>query len=661
MANFFFQKGLLIQWRGQALEYAGRFGQEVYFEDPETGRRETMLESEFFTAHQSCALTIIEAFSSPKQLLVPEKPAVPALTNLADAPERYQEDALRRLDFINKLREAGITLGQKRLIAVEAERIARDRNDGLPTPSVSTICRWWRTYRAHHYEVWAVVSKNAGRKRPERIDADSERFLQDSIDSGYLINTRPSPRSAYQSYLASLDTENRRREGLRLPQLRSVSERTFYRRIEDLDAYEVAQVRLGREEARRQYKMIKGHLPAEYPLDAVEIDHTPLNLFVIDDLAFLPLGRPWLTAIKDRFSKILLGFYVSFQATGLASIFGAVKHSLHAHHMAYKHWPDLQNPWPSHGRGALYVSDRGADFKSLRYRVAIASLGAKYEHCERRTPWLKSSIERFFRTVEQTFFECMPGKTFACLQERGSYDSVKQAVVRFSTLIYLFHKWAADYHNVLPHSRTHVTPLELWNEGIGIAPPPYPANVDELKIILGEHHEGALSHEGIRLLGLNYADDALSDLRKHVGRDKRVDYAVCLEDLGHIHVKHPHTHEYFKVPCTRPDYASGLSLFQHKYLRQQAKLAMHDTSPVDVLMETRLTMAAVIAEEVDRKENATKVRLARIAGINSNAALQGKTQSITDPFKGQNLAAPPPPLPMLEVPITNAPRYSWGV
>ncbi len=53
--------------------------------------------------------------------------------------------------------------------------------------------------------------------------------------------------------------------------------------------------------------MIRGHLPADHPLDVVEIDHTPLNVYVIDDLSFLPLGRPWLTAIKDRYSKVILG------------------------------------------------------------------------------------------------------------------------------------------------------------------------------------------------------------------------------------------------------------------------------------------------------------------------------------------------------------------
>lgn len=668
MASFFLEKGLVVQWKGETLEYIARYGEKLYFEQPETGRRETITELKFWTDLQAGLVVVIQTFSSPKQLIIPETSAQPAFTNLADVPERHQKETLRRLQFINKLREAGLTIGQKRLIKVEINRIANQLNDGLRAPSVSTVCRWWRAYNIHQDEASSVISKNAARKKSEHIDEDSEHFLQGSIDTNYLVETKPSMRHSYGAYVAELSIENARRKELQLKSLRCVSERTYNNRIYSLDQYETAKARLGEQKARHLFKMINGHLPAEYPLDAVEIDHTPINLFAIDDIAYLPLGRPWLTAIKDRFSKILLGFYVSFQATGLSSIFGAIKHSLYSHHMAYERWPELENPWPAYGRGALYVSDRGADFRSLRYRAAIASLGSKYEHCERWSPWLKGSIERFFGTLDQTFFESMPGKSFSCIEARGSYDSAKQAVIRFSTLIFLLHKWAVDYHNIAQHSRTHASPLELWNEGIGMAPPPYPANIDELNIILGERHEGVLSQEGVRFLGLNYADQELRDLRNHIGLDKKVDYAVCLEDLGHIHIKHPITGTYFKVPCTRQDYALSLSVFQHKYLRKQAKLTASDIAPIDVLMRTRIRIASVIAEEVTNKENATKVRLARIAGINSNNVLRGLTQSITKPFEGQTLAPPPAPPPTpptpptpVEIPITSTPRYAWGV
>lgn len=662
MASFYLEQGLVIRRHGETLEYVSQCGEELYFESPENRRRESIPKTTFWADHLAGNITIIQAFSSPKQLILPDTPNRPISMALMDAPKRYQDEARRRLHFINKLHKTGITIGQSKLIALEVKRIAEELGDNKPTPSVSTVCRWWRNYQRSNFDVSAVVSRNAKRRSPVRFDEASERFLNDSIEALYLTRERVGKLSTYKSYKTALEAENRKRTELNLPLLRLASERTLYNRISALNKYDVMVARMGREAARKSFNMIKGHLPASYPLDAVEIDHSPMNLFVLDDLAYLPLGRPWLTAIKDRFSKILLGFYISFQATGLGSIFGAIKHSLHSHHRAYQHWPDLENPWPAFGRGAVYVSDRGADFLSTRYELAITSLGAEYERCQVRTPWLKASVERFFLTLEQNFFETMPGKTFANLQARGDYNPAKDAVIKFSVLIYLIHKWAVDFHNIARHSRTHASPLELWNEGIGTAPPPYPANVDELNIILGEHHEGAaLSHEGIRFLGLNYVCDELNELRKRIGLKKTVDYAVSREDIGHIHVKNPLNGEYFKATCTRPDYAAGLSLYQHKYLRKQARLTTQNPSHIDTLVQTRLLIASTIAEAIENKSNATKVRLARVAGINSNAVLEGKRQSILTPFDGQSLGYQPPSPAADEVSITNIPSYMWGV
>jgi len=662
MGSFFLQDGLVISRLGQILEYDSRTATELYFEEPTTGTRVTLTESDFWTELQTKRLGVVDAFSSPKTLIVPPENPEVQFRNLADLPTKFQNDVERKFIYITKLREANITKGQKRFIADEAKRIAEQIDDKLGVPGTSTIQRWWRQLEKHHYEVYAIISGNFARKRGIPLDDDSEQFLQQQIDDKFAVDTRPTVIGAYRDYKNALIQENKERADAGLSPLVRVAERTFYARIKNRPQKELMIARLGREAARRHFKMIKGHLPADHPLDVVEIDHTPLNLYVIDDLSFLPLGRPWATAIKDRFSGVLLGFYISFQATGLDSIFGGIKHSLTSHHMAYQLWPDIENPWPSFGRAHYYESDRGADFRSPRYRAAILSLGALYEYCERRTPWLKGSIERFFLTLEQNFFEAMRGRTFASLEKRGDYNPAKDAVVRFSTLIYLLHKWAADFHNIFPNKRKQAKPIDLWSEGIGMAPPPYPANTDELNIILGNRQSATLSQEGIRFEWLTYADDTLSQLMDMVGKGIVVDFVVSREDLGRIHVQHPRTKEYLSVPCTRPEYASGLSLFQHKYLRKEADVRLKSETAVDTLIETRARIQTTLQEELTAKETASKVRLARVAGINSNAVLAGQPRSIQDPFKGQAVGEiPAVSTVIMPLSFTNVPRYNWGI
>jgi len=663
MGSFFLQKGLVIQHLGQTLEYASRCGEELYFDCPETGARVTILESVFWQELQGKCLSIIKAFSSPTTLTTEAEESEDRSIDLASLPSKYLLDLERKVTYISRLKEAGISRGQRFLISDSAKRIAKDIDDPHGAPGSSTIQRWWKEFENSNCEAYRIISGHADRKRQKKVDAPSEQYLQDHIEANYLTREQPTAAGAFRDYTKTIKLENKKRLAASQPMLIAVRERTYYQRIDTLPKEEVMIARLGREAARHHFKMIKGHLPADYPLDVVEIDHTPLNLFVLDDKSFLPLGRPWLTAIKDRYSGVLLGFYISFQATGLDSIFGAIKHSLWSHQLAYELWPELENSWPTFGRAHYYCSDRGADFLSPRYRAALLSLGSFYEYCERRTPWLKGSVERFFLTLEQTFFESMSGRTYASLEKRGDYHPEKDAVVRFSTLVFLLHKWAADFHNIFPNKRKQARPIDLWTEGIGDAPPPYPVSSDELNIILGTHQTGKLSQEGIRFQWLTYADEGLSAMMKDVGKNVDVEFVVSREDLGEIHVRHPRSKIFQSVVCTRPEYAKGLSLFQHKFLRHEAGKRLSSATAVDTLAETRAHIHDTIQEDIEKKNNATKVRLARVAGINSNSVLQGTIKSVTDVFDGQSVhptetsAHPEPAL----INFTNVPNYSWGI
>lgn len=661
MSSFFLQQGLVIQRSGQILEYSTRVCQEIYFEEPQTGKRVTLTESEFWTELQTMRITVVDAFSSPKALLIPDEPPSEQIKSLSDLPKHHQHRTERLLQYIWALKKAGITRGQARYIKDELKRIACEINDPDP-PGVSTIQRHWAKYERSNFDVFAVVSKNSDKKHTSPLNQDSENFLQKIIDEKYAVDKRPSISSTYRSYEKSIKDENARRLASGLPLLKSVCEKTFGNRINARPKEEIMIARLGREAARHYFKMIKGHLPAEHPLDVVEIDHTPMNLYVIDDRAYLPLGRPWLTAIKDRYSGVLLGFYISFQATGLQSVLGCIKHSLSSHHLAYALWPDIENPWPSFGLGATYLSDRGSDFTTRRYQLIIRELGADYEYCQKRTPWLKGSIERFFLTVEQTFFETIPGKTFANLQLRGDYKSEKDAVIRFSTLVYLLHKWAADFHNIFPNVRSQARPLDLWMDGIGVAPPPYPKSPDALNVILGIRHTGTLSHEGIRHAWMTYADDQLNDLMRDLGKGVKVDFVVNPDNLGAIHVVDPRSKAYFRVANTRPDYAEGLSSFQHSYLRKEARIRLKKETAVDTLIETLARITEVAAQELDARQTSTRIQMARVAGINSNAVLEGGARSILNPFHGQNLGAETVSQPEAISPdFTSVPTFKWGI
>ena len=49
---------------------------------------------------------------------------------------------------------------------------------------------------------------------------------------------------------------------------------------------------------------------AQRPLDLVQIDHTKLDIIVVDDEQRLPIGRPWITLAIDVYSRMVTGFYI---------------------------------------------------------------------------------------------------------------------------------------------------------------------------------------------------------------------------------------------------------------------------------------------------------------------------------------------------------------
>ena len=47
-------------------------------------------------------------------------------------------------------------------------------------------------------------------------------------------------------------------------------------------------------------------------MDVVQIDHTPMDIVVVDDLYRQPLGKPYLTLATDVATRCILGFVITF-------------------------------------------------------------------------------------------------------------------------------------------------------------------------------------------------------------------------------------------------------------------------------------------------------------------------------------------------------------
>ena len=80
-------------------------------------------------------------------------------------------------------------------------------------------------------------------------------------------------------------------------------------RIDDTDLRVTAHKRAGTV-ALKSTGATPGVYRAQRPLEIMQIDHTMVDIIVVDEQTREPLGRPWITTAFDVFTRMVTGFYL---------------------------------------------------------------------------------------------------------------------------------------------------------------------------------------------------------------------------------------------------------------------------------------------------------------------------------------------------------------
>jgi putative transposase len=85
-------------------------------------------------------------------------------------------------------------------------------------------------------------------------------------------------------------------------------------RIAGLDPRKVTHRREGQDAARDLQGVGGVPPPVSAPLEQVQIDHTVIDLIVVDERDRQPIGRPYLTLAIDVFTRCVVGMVVTLEA-----------------------------------------------------------------------------------------------------------------------------------------------------------------------------------------------------------------------------------------------------------------------------------------------------------------------------------------------------------
>jgi putative transposase len=550
----------------------------LQFENTLTRSPKTLTRADFLSKVYAREYSLV---LSPERLAQQVLPAE-TLVDLSTLAETQRTKLDLRYQFVKALQKSGITRGQRAHIEQLIDKVVK-RLQLSSRPSSSAVMHWARQYAAAENNPLALVDRRRKARHETRLAASTEKLLWKVLRQHYFTRDRHKARHAYEQLLLALRQEIK--QGHMNEKDAQISYATFTRRIQDVDVYHRVASREGSARARMVCRTSFPEGQATYPLQRVEIDHTPLNWVVICDRTGLPLGRPVLTAMIDAFSGYVLGFYLSFHGPGLTSVCGVARNAILPKEELVQN-AGLSNPWLSHGLGDEWVIDNGLEFHSFGFRQMGMALGVDIMYCRVRTPWLKPHVERFFGTLNS--LTLVKGRVSPRVANALVIDPYKDAAISFSDLVQGLLQFVVDVHPFEPNWRKMARPFDLFQEGLERCPPAmYPGSLEQLKLAAGMSKVLSFTAGGIELMGLPYGSYEFKALANQQGTGLKLLCKWDPDDMSHLYVQHPTTHEWLTAQCRWPNYANGLSYNQHRLIRHFGRQQLRSTDKLETLLLAR--------------------------------------------------------------------------
>jgi putative transposase len=522
------------------------------------------------------------------------KTGVYDLDDFSMLPKEKQEEAMFRYRAIEPL----LRLDVKSMNPYIKSRKKELLKEGYQV-SEASLYRWLKAYKENDGSVYSLVSNTHKRGvKGSKLEKEVDMIIDRIIDEHYLVREARTITTIWELVIAEIVKENENREldeKLKHPSLSTVRRRILAR-----DPYEVEKARKGANAIRNKYRQVQYHEKPKYPLQRVEIDHTVLDLIVVDNETFLPIGRPTITIVYDVYTGYPLGFYIGFEPPSYTTVMLALLKAISSKTYVKKDYPNIKNEWLAYGLPEMLVVDNGKEFRSKHLKEACLQLGIELHYTPVKKPWYKGAIERYFRTINQELLHQIPGTTFSNVVKKGDYDPAKNAFIRFNKLLEIFHKWLLDYYCQKYNNGVKGVPATLWKKWFEHNPrPALPSSKLDWKIALMKVGHSSIQSTGIRRLYLFYQDSKLHDIKRKLdkaGKKNWVKYKYDPTDISKIYVFDEIDKKYIEVHCTESNYSEGLTEYAHRVI---VKKSREDKKKVDKesLAATKAELIKMIQDE----------------------------------------------------------------
>lgn len=356
---------------------------------------------------------------------------------------------------------------------------------------------------------------------------------------------------------------------------------------------------------------------ALYPLHLVQIDHTELDIIVIDEQTGLPLGRPVITLGIDVYTRMIWCMHLSFDAPSANKVRKAVEHGIFPKASVQNF--GTSNEWGIFGVPSVIYLDNGSDFTSVSVKRMInETLESEVRYRPRRTPHYGGVIERLMGSINTKLIHNLPGSTGSNIMDRGERDPVKEAKLTLNELEKIIVKYIVDVYHFETHrglSDDCNVPFLKYQEGVEEYGNPYyidPHLKEYYHIeLLPTELKPYTQKDGVTKDHIHYRAEHLA----YLINKREVKYKVKYDDddLSHIYIQLPNSKDYVEVFASSPspEALKGLNRYTwnkiKEILRKKGKIKRSDRLNHQLIQKCKEELQEAIANSFKTKMTARKM------------------------------------------------------
>ncbi len=527
-----------------------------------------------------------------------------------DEARRRRDEGCRREEAIRGLLKRH---DDKRLTIGAVEETAQELG-----VSRSTMYRLITAYRAKG-TVSSVEPRALGRRKDTLVlDAKREKLIASTIHEIYLKPERPT-----MTYLIEQVRARCAQKGLPRP-----DRRTIKARVDRIDRRTVA---LKRKDAKgvKATKTVPGQYVTSRPLEVVQIDHTEVDVFLVDETTRKTMEkRPWLTLAIDVFTRMVVGFHLSMDKPSRVSLGLCMLNAVYDK-SAWLAERKIDASWPAAGLPEAVHADNGADFRSHAFAWACREEGIKLIFRPVGAPHYGGHIERLIGTMMGRV-HFYPGSTFANPTARQGNKSGRFAAMTFREFECALGWEIAGRYNEEIHSALLRPPIAVWREHEASLALRMPKDRMAFWVSFLPDAHRTLRPDGIWLHDIPYWSNALSG---QVGRAKS-ELLIKFDprDVSRIFVQHPDSR--FLEARARPLGFPAISLREwnqaKKALGGKGRKERNDEQITKTALAQRQLIEKAIAKTAAARRAPVKTKNGDEADFNSMTGIDSRIPTVLE-------------------------------